>query len=446
MPRAAPALLLTVALCLAGPGAGCRDPAPRPGGDERRAEERRAPAPLTITIDAPGREEWSTDGEVLVRGRVDPPAGAAVRVDDGAPVRVGPDGAFEARVRLPDGPHEVLVTAAGRLGERPAEGRATHVVRVDRAPPRLVVTSPHDGLRTGADAVWLRGRVFDHQARVDVVIQAPGERRELRLERGQPLEVRLALPPGTSRLELTATDALGHAATLARVVTREEGFFGLPVTADHVVFVIDTSGSMVLLDRPAGHPLSEADLRRADPGDPIVRELSRIARAKTELAAALRGLRPAQRFNVIAFASDVRAWRPGVVAADEGARASALAFVDALTPGGLTRTRDALEVALADPAVEVIYLLSDGAPADRAGSAEALREQAREGAQACLALARERAAPRGVRLHVLGMDGPGLHLERWGPRDTPDDADYQRLLRRFLEELARVTGGSFRSL
>src|SRR5690606_23389751 len=104
------------------------------------------------------------------------------------------------------------------------------------------------------------------------------------------------LPPGTSRIDLTATDALGQAARLSQVVTREDGFFGLPVRADHVAFVIDTSGSMVLLDRPAGHPLSEDELRRADPGDPVVHDLARITRAKTELAAAIRGLRPDQRF------------------------------------------------------------------------------------------------------------------------------------------------------
>ncbi len=445
----APALICVTLFALAGC---CSDPPPGPGpvreGDGRPTSP---PVSLEVVVDAPDPAAWVTSATVVVRGRalrpVDGGAGPLLaRVGDGAPVPVAPSGEFEAPLRLPDGVHRVPVVVTAAPGASPAEGRTTHVVRVDRTPPRLLVSSPHDGLRTGAGEVWLRARVADAQPWVEVTIAGAGARRVVRLERGQPLDERLELPLGTSRIELEAVDALGHAATLSRVVTREEGFFGLPVTADHVVFVIDTSGSMVLLDRPEGYPLSEADLRRADPGDAAVRDLARITRAKTELSAAIRGLRPDQRFNVIAFASDVRPWRADLVAADEQARASALDFVAALSPGGLTRTRDALEAALGATDVEAIYLLSDGAPADRPGPAEALRQQAHEGAQACLALARERAVPRGVRLHVLGMDGPGLHLARWGPRDTPDDPDYLRMLRRFLEELARVTGGSFRSL
>lgn len=461
--RSRVALVVALTAALVVTLGGCRsDPPPGPQSGERPSPDADEPAEhVEVLVEEPRRGEW-IGGAVTLRGRVLRPTGGSgvpllaplrVKVGSAEPVAVTAAQTFSVSLDLPDGVHEVPVVVTSAPGERPrAEGRTTHVVRVDKTPPRLLVTSPHDGLRTGAATLRLRARVVDLQPWVEVSIEvqlglqsgAPGARRTVRLERGQALDETLELPRGTSRLELTAIDALGHVASLARVVTREEGFFGLPVTADHVVFVIDTSGSMVLLDRPGGHALSEADLRRADPGDPVVRDLARITRAKTELSAAIAGLRPDQRFNVIAFASDVRAWRQDLVVADDAARASALAFVEALTPGGLTRTREALEAALAHPTVEAIYLLSDGAPADRPGDADALRQQAHEGARACLALAREH--PRRVRIHVLGMDGPGIHLDRWGARDTPDDPAYLQMLRRFLEELARATGGTFRSL
>ncbi len=462
--RSVPALRIALLVASSLALGGCRsDPPPGPHAGERPSADPEEPVePLEVLVEEPRRGEWIGRGPVepvpfFLRGRVLRPSGGSgvpllAKVGSAEPVAVTATQTFAVSLDLPDGEHEVPVVVTSAPGARPrAEGRTTHVVRVDKTPPRLLVTSPHEGLRTGAATLRLRARVVDLQPWVEVsievqleVVSAPGARRTVRLERGEALDEALELPPGTSRIELTATDELGNVARLARVVMREEGFFGLPVTADHVVFVIDTSGSMVLLDRPGGHALSEADLRRADPGDPVVRDLARITRAKTELAAAIAGLRPDQRFNVIAFASDVRTWRQDLVVADDAARASALAFVEALTPGGLTRTREALEAALAHPTVEAIYLLSDGAPADRPGDADALRQQAHEGARACLALAREH--PRRVRIHVLGMDGPGIHLDRWGARDTPDDPAYLQMLRRFLEELARATGGTFRSL
>lgn len=415
-------------------------------GDGDRPPPTRPLEPITITIDGPARDAWTSEAEVVVRGRVDGLASGAratVRVGPSEKLPVGADGRFEVRVRLEDGVHEVDVVAQAPG----AEGKVTHVLRVDRSPPRFLITWPYEGQRTGADAVWLRGRVQDASGPVDLVIETAAGKRALKVERGQVLSERIDLPVGATRITLVATDSLGHEARLVRTVTREEGFFGLPITAARVVFVIDTSGSMVLLDRPLSHPVTEVDLREAAADDPAVRELQRLARAKSELAAAIAGLRPDQQFNVIAYSSDVRRWRSSVVAADEAEKASARRFVGDLVASGLTRTRDALEAALEDPEVEAIYLLSDGAPADRAGAnLDELRALAREGIAACLALARERAVERRVRIHVLGMDGPGVHLARWGKRDTPDDPAYLAMLRRFLEELASLTGGTFKSI
>lgn len=334
--------------------------------------------------------------------------------------------------------------------EGPGPTPAAPTSAVDARPPRLTITSPHDGLRTGGDHVWVRGRAVDEASTwVDVTVVAGSWRRAVRLARNDDLAERVPLEEGAATIEVVATDAAGNSARVARAVRREPGFFGLPVEADRVVFVIDTSGSMVLTDRPATFPLGEEAFRAADPRDPAIAALQRLERAKTELSAALRGLRREQRFNVLAFADEVTRWRSACVEASDDERASALSFVEALVARGQTRTRDALAAALDDPQVEAIYLLSDGAPTDvPAGGAspEDLRRAAREGIDACLALVRERLAVRRVTIHTLGMDGPGVHHARWGPRDTPDDPAYLGMLRRFLEELARLGGGTFRPI
>jgi uncharacterized protein YegL len=112
------------------------------------------------------------------------------------------------------------------------------------------------------------------------------------------------------------------------------GYYGIPIRARRLVFVIDISGSM------------------AGP---------RLASAKKELVRAIGGLPDTAEFNVLAFNTRVGAWSPRLVRASEGARKQAAEFVDRLVAAGGTSTYDALTAALG-MRVEAIYLLTDGEP------------------------------------------------------------------------------------
>src|SRR5690606_25273697 len=138
------------------------------------------------------RDEWIQRDPAgatpfFVRGRVlRPTGGSAVplqaKVGGAAPVAVTELQTFTVTLDLPDGVHEVPVVVTSAPGERPrAEGRTTHLVRVDRSPPRLLVTWPPDDLRTGAAEVRLRARVVDLQPWVEVRVDSPTGQRVVRL-------------------------------------------------------------------------------------------------------------------------------------------------------------------------------------------------------------------------------------------------------------------------
>jgi hypothetical protein len=111
-------------------------------------------------------------------------------------------------------------------------------------------------------------------------------------------------------------------------------YYGFPLYARRIVFVIDISGSMTGL---------------------------RITAAKRELTAAINGLSNDAELGIVAFHSRVFVWRANLVRADAAGKQSAAQYVYQLTPGGKTATYDALEAAFRlDP--EAVYLLSDGAP------------------------------------------------------------------------------------
>ncbi len=105
-----------------------------------------------------------------------------------------------------------------------------------------------------------------------------------------------------------------------------------------MIFIIDTSGSM--------HGVS-------------------IAQAKKALRRALQGLRPGDRFNVIAFSSNPNPLYPSAVVADARNLSMAENFVATLSANGGTEMRAALELALYQPPEEShlrqVIFITDGA-------------------------------------------------------------------------------------
>lgn len=130
---------------------------------------------------------------------------------------------------------------------------------------------------------------------------------------GEPYYLLMVMPPSAE-------------AATANVMPRE------------MIFIIDTSGSM--------HGTS-------------------IAQARKALRRALRGLRPGDRFNVIAFSSRPDPLFSSSVVADSRNLSSAERFVAALSANGGTEMRAALELALRSPPDESylrqLVFITDGA-------------------------------------------------------------------------------------
>lgn len=111
-------------------------------------------------------------------------------------------------------------------------------------------------------------------------------------------------------------------------------YYGLPIYAQSVVFVLDTSGSMTGL---------------------------RLAAAQRELLQAIASLPAGVGFNVLVFNTGVVPWRAEITLAAPEAKTEAAAFVMLQQAAGNTWTYDALVAALAYNA-EAIYFLTDGEP------------------------------------------------------------------------------------
>jgi len=128
-----------------------------------------------------------------------------------------------------------------------------------------------------------------------------------------------------------------------------EGFFFLSVAPrpekaktvppKDVVFVIDTSGSML------GPKLEQV---------------------KKALRYCLAGLNPGDRFNVIDFATEARRFRDALVEVSDESRRAATAYVDGFKAGGGTNIEEALRLGLSDLSsrerLALMVLLTDGQP------------------------------------------------------------------------------------
>lgn len=168
----------------------------------------------------------------------------------------------------------------------------------------------------------------------------------------------------------------------------DPAYYGIPLYAERVVFVVDTSASMD--------------------------ERGRLETAKRELESALYTLPDDALFTVVAYSDKVAAWEGQLVRADDDGKRRAAAFVRALRPHGQTATGDALALAFSFD-TEAVYLLSDGKP-----TAGRVVEPA-----AIVRMVAEANKSRRVSLHTIGI--------------APDGG-----LAEFLAILAKANFGQFR--
>jgi len=145
-------------------------------------------------------------------------------------------------------------------------------------------------------------------------------------------------------------DPLGVRILAHRMKDDDEGFFLLlanptgsekeaaPIPKD-MLFVVDTSGSM-----------------RGD----------KMEQARAAIEYCLDNLNPEDRFNIVAFGTEVTAFKPDVVTRSPAAVTAAKAFLDDLEPSGRTNIGDALAKAMAGDAgkgrMRIMLFLTDGAP------------------------------------------------------------------------------------
>ncbi|MHC4938419.1 MAG: VWA domain-containing protein [Planctomycetota bacterium] len=122
-------------------------------------------------------------------------------------------------------------------------------------------------------------------------------------------------------------------------------FYGIPITSNRVIFVLDRSGSMGQQDR-------------TDPA-------TRLDRAKVELQRAVKGMPKETKANVVFFGTGSFQWRSRMVPLNGTNRRQLDMYLTGVTPAGGTDMYDALAFALQDKEVETIYLLSDGHPTGR---------------------------------------------------------------------------------
>jgi hypothetical protein len=119
-----------------------------------------------------------------------------------------------------------------------------------------------------------------------------------------------------------------------RVGGAEGSYYGMPLFAQKLVFVFDTSGSM------------------AGP---------RLAAAQRELSNAITTLPEEAEFGIVVFNSRIDAWQKKLVPATKSNKDAAARFISGLTAREQTGTYDALAAAFNYDA-EAVYLLTDGAP------------------------------------------------------------------------------------
>ena len=161
----------------------------------------------------------------------------------------------------------------------------------------------------------------------------------------------------------------------------------------HVVYVLDTSGSMK----------------------------SRLGRAEDELTESLRGLRPGETFNIITFSGGSRAFDPDMAGAAPGNIQRASAFLSDLAAGGDTDLEDAIVRALMLRDVNEVVVLTDGTPTVGETDSEKLAESLR------------RFNLRHARISTIGLVGRN-------PDGTGDSFEATHLLQR----IAHDSGGTFK--
>ena len=194
---------------------------------------------------------------------------------------------------------------------------------------------------------------------------------------------------------------LGKGARKSAGKGEQGSFYGIPQTAERIIYVVDISGSMEVSLKNPQWVDGESVPARDD-------EDSRFDAAMRELIRATRKLRPRSTFAVFLYSSKVRPLHDKMTPATKENRAKMELELAHLGPEGSTNIYAAMEAALRlagvyNPGVtgkpkqvaDAIILLSDGSPTDAKGK--------REDPERTLAAVKEWNALKRIAVHTIGI-------------------------------------------
>ncbi len=191
--------------------------------------------------------------------------------------------------------------------------------------------------------------------------------------------------------------------------TTGTGLFGLDITGRNIAFIIDISGSMLATDPPSEEQMEKIS-RSTGVGKSVEERIAdlmesrrRIIRARSELKKAVNGLGENKRFTVISYSTEVQPWSAILKEANKENRSSAIRFIESLKANGITVTDEALNMALSDPTLDTIYLVTDGAPTHMGSSGADLPPDSPELMRRILAETKAVNHLRGIRIFTLGF-------------------------------------------
>ena len=168
----------------------------------------------------------------------------------------------------------------------------------------------------------------------------------------------------------------------AQGATRASGFAGLSILSDHVAFLFDFSGSMWT-------PMADGRI----PKD--------IVDAKLRLA--LEALPESTEFNLIPFTNVPIPYAPEARTAKRAEVQKALEWFSKCREKGRGNFYDAARIAMVDPAIDTIVVLTDGVPTGGLHSEMDL----------IVALLAERARTRPIVIDSILVDSPPGTAKRW---------------------------------
>ncbi len=183
--------------------------------------------------------------------------------------------------------------------------------------------------------------------------------------------------------------------------------FGMELVGKNIAFVLDISGSMRTTDPlPRGERVGPRTRIKGSKEDLFPDEdRMRIVRAKKELTRVVRALPTDKSFNIIAYSSDINAWKNHLVPVTSEQKKSAKQFIEDLSARGITITDYALEHAFQDPIVDTIYLISDGAPTHRGSMGPGLPPDSKQLMKEIIRRMKVLNYRRSVRIFTLGFPG-----------------------------------------